>query len=129
MSRGCDFVVIQGEQAVTIGDASPIWETTFRIQGRQRPRQAFLILNLRHLTYADVPVLINGQEIGVIHHHRDWQVFQDHWFTQMIGIGSGILGSGENTIRVGAVPLPPDPASDNEYDDFNLKDVICFYKG
>ena len=128
MSRGCDFVVIQGEQAVTIGDSAPIWETTSRIQGRQRPRQAFLILNLRHLTYADVPVLINGQEIGVIHHHQDWRVFQDHWFTQMISIGSGILGSGENTIRVGAVPLPPAPASDNEYDDFSLKDVICFYK-
>jgi hypothetical protein len=128
MSRGCDFVIIQGEEAVTIGDTDPIWETTFRIQGHPRPGQAFLILNLRHLTYADVPVLINEQEIGVIYHHENWQVFQDHWFTQMISIGGGILRSGENTIQVEAARLPPDPTSDNEYDDLNLKDVICFYK-
>lgn len=128
MSRGCDFVVIQGEKAVTIGDTAPTWEMTFRIQEHPRPGQAFLILNLRHLTYADVPVLINGEEIGVIYHHENWQVFQDHWFTQMISIGSGILSTGENTIRVEARRLPPNPASDNEYDDLNLKDVICFYK-
>ena len=128
MPRGCDFVVIQGEKAVKIGDRNPVWETTFRIPGRRRPRQAFLIFNVKHLTYADVPVIINGQEIGVIYHHENWQVFQDHWFTQMINIGSDVLKNGENVIQIAAIRLPPDPASDNEYDDFDLKDMICFFQ-
>lgn len=128
MPRGCDFVVIQGEGAIVIGDRNPVWETTFRIPGRHRPRQAFLIFNLRHLTYKDVPVKINGQEIGVIYHHDNWQVFQDHWFTQMINFGSSVLKNGENKLQIEAMRLPHDPASDNEYDDFDLKDVICFFQ-
>ena len=111
-----------------IGDRNPVWETTFSIPGRHRPRQAFLIFNIKHLTYKDVPVIINGREVGVIYHHENWQVFQDHWFTQMINIGSGILESGKNKICIKAERLPPDPADDNEYDDFNLKDVICFFR-
>jgi len=128
MSKGCDFVVIVGEEAVTIGDRNPVWETTFRIQGHPRPTQAFLIFNVKHLTYADMTVSINEREVGVIHHHENWQVFQNHWFTQMINIGGGILEAGDNTIQIAAMRLPPDPASDNEYDDFNLKDVICFVR-
>ena len=128
MSKGCDFVVILGEEAVTIGDRNPIWEATFRIQGYHRPKQTFLIFNVKHLTYADVTVRINGREVGVIHHHENWQMFQNHWFTQMINFGSGVLEAEENTIRIAAMRLPPDPASNNEYDDFDLKDMICFFQ-
>lgn len=128
MARGCDFAVIQGEEAIVIGDRNPVWERVFRIQGHHRPGQAFLIFNVRHLTYADVMVRINDREVGVIHHYENWQMFQDHWFTQMINLGSGVLKNGENKIRIAAMRLPPDPTSDNEYDDFALKDVICFFQ-
>ena len=77
-------------------DRNPAWERTFRIQGYHRLRLAFLVFNLRHLTYVDATVRINDQEIGVIHHRDNWRVFRDHWFTQVISIGSGVIKSGEN---------------------------------
>jgi len=34
--------------------------------------------------------------MNVIYHRENWQVLQDHWFTQMINIGSGVLKNREN---------------------------------
>ena len=128
MQNGCDFVVILGEEPVVLGDNQPEWEQAFMIHGQRQLSQAFLIFNLRHLTYADVAVSINDQNIGKIYHHDNWQVFQEHWFTQMIHFDGRVLKPGKNVLQIAARALPPDPDSDNAYDDFDLKDVICFFK-
>jgi hypothetical protein len=59
--------------------------------------------------------VINGQEVGVLEPHSPWQIFQEHWFTQSIAIGSGILRSGRNAIQIEAAEL--DDQTDNKYDD------------
>lgn len=124
----CGFVAIQREAVNIGGSASNVsWKKAFRIPGLGRPLQGFLIFNVHHLTHKEVPVKINGEEIGKIRPLGSWEHFQEGWFTQIISIRSGILRGGNNDIYIEAIPLP-DEYGEEEYDDLDLKEVICFFQ-
>jgi hypothetical protein len=137
-----DFVLVVGDDPVTIGDGNPTWEATFHTGGRRRDHPALLVFNVRHLTHTkrDVPVRINEMEVGRIHNyypggpgvgetnvsdpakHRQ----QDHYYTQMIAMNGERLNDGTNEIEIDAVDFPGNSGS-NKYDDFNVKDLVCFF--
>lgn len=141
MPNLCDFTQVVGDRPVNIGDREPLFERTFGTGGRQRS-PAFLIFNVRHLTHSDlnVPVSINGHEVGFIHNYRPGgpdidrtdgsqpekyrQI--DHWYTQMIAFPGSQLDRGENTIQIQATQFPENSAR-NKYDDFQIKDMFCFF--
>ena len=128
-----DFIEIVGDSPVTIGDGLPVWEANFNTGGRVASATAFLILNVRGLTYAsfDVDVKVNNQSVGTIQRYggvtnadRDQQA--KHWFTQMISLAGSVLKDGINEIQISAVKYPGSTAS-NTFDDFALKNVYCFF--
>jgi hypothetical protein len=90
---------------------------------------AFLLLNVKGLTHTDrdVDVQINGSSVGKICHYGGRDETKDYWFTQMIHFPSNILNDGDNRIEIRAVTWPGATPS-NRFDDFWLKDVICFFK-
>jgi len=127
----CDFTVIQGDNAQPIGDGHEEFERIFNTGGRNSYPDggAFLLLNVRGLTHTDrdVDVQINGQSVGSIRHYGGKDETASYWFTQMIHFPSNILRDGDNRIEIRAVTWPGS-TPDNRFDDFELKDVICFFK-
>ena len=142
MALVCNFTQILGNNAVTIGDNNQTWQASFDTTGRVSGSPGFIILNVAHLTHslADVPVKINGSQIGVIHTYRPggsdinttdvdqvekWRQ-ANHWYTQMIAIAGSQINNGSNTIQIQAVTLP-EAGSTNQWDNFVIKDVFCFF--
>ncbi|MEO0867342.1 MAG: hypothetical protein AAFY17_02615, partial [Cyanobacteria bacterium J06642_11] len=84
-------------------------------------------------TRQSAEVKINDRSVGRIYPYypsdfseRNTAIAQ-HWHTQMINIGSGVLRDGQNTIEI--EPVSWENATRNDiYDDFKLKDVICFFQ-
>ncbi|HYR08622.1 MAG TPA: hypothetical protein VEQ60_12660 [Longimicrobium sp.] len=138
----CDFVIIVDDTPVTIGDSKPVFEAQFNTGGRDSANPGFLIFNVSGLTHADVDavVSINGKQVGAIHPYRPggagidttninqpekWRQ-ADHWYTQMIAFSGSTIFSGTNTIQIQAVQFPENSSS-NRFDDFRIKDLICFF--
>lgn len=124
----CDFVVIQGDDNVVLGDGGVVlWEKNFSTGGRHSGGEAILMLMVRGLTEttSNVPVKINNKTVGNIYNYNGAN--SNHWFTQIINIGTTVLKDGNNEIQIGAVSWPG-AESGNLYDDFAIRDVICFFK-
>jgi hypothetical protein len=128
-----DFIEIVGDSPVTIGDALHVWEANFNTGGRQSGTTAFLIFNVRGLTYAssNVEVKVNNKSIGSIHRYgglsdADRDETAKHWYTQMISLAGTTLNDGDNEIEIAAVKYPGTSAADT-FDDFALKNVFCFF--
>ena len=122
-----DFVVIQGDVVRKIGDGAPLWERNFNTKGRRYYGHAILTLMVKGLTVAtsDVDVKINNRKVGVIHRYSG--AHQQHWFTQIINIQGRYLSRRTNEIQIAAAPWPGARAGDL-YDDFFIKDVVCFFQ-
>jgi hypothetical protein len=138
----CDFTLIVGDSPITIGDTDRVWEHTFNTGGRRASSPGFLIFNVSHLTHSnhDVVVSINGTQIGVIHNYRPggtgidmtninqpekWRQ-ANHWYTQMIAFSGDQINDGNNRIQIQAVQFP-ERTSSNQFDEFQIKDMFCFF--
>lgn len=124
----CDFVVIQGDDNVVLGDGGVVlWEKNFNTGGRHSGGAAILMLMVSGLTEttSNVPVKINNKTVGNIYNYNGAK--SGHWFTQIINIGTTVLKDGNNEIQIGAVSWPG-AESGNLYDDFAIRDVICFFQ-
>lgn len=128
-----DFIEIVGDSPITIGDNLPLWEKSFSTLGRTQTLSALLIFNVRGLTYAtsDVEVKINNKSVGTIRHYgglsdADKNETAKHWYTQMIALSGIDLIDGTNEIQILAVKYPGSAGADT-FDDFSLKNVVCFF--
>lgn len=124
----CDMKVIQGDAQKLIGDGGTAnWEPKFNTGGRRASGDAILMLMVKGLTNArsDVPVKINGTQVGVIELATGNNANQ--WFTQIISIGGANLKDGDNELEISAAPASQ-PGPGNLYDDFILKNVVCFFQ-
>lgn len=129
----CDFTLIQGDGPVTIGDGLPVWEKTFNTGGRRSDQPALLIFNVRGLTRTNdsVNVKVNNTVVGQIHPYGGLTTAQKddtakYWYTQLIAMNGTELKDGNNEIQIEAVGFPESTPT-NKFDDFNLKDVVCFF--
>ena len=122
-----DFVVIQGDITRRIGDRATLWEKTFDTVGRAHGGLAILTFMVKGLihTESNVDVKINGKHVGRIFNYKDAD--PNHWFTQIMTIGSNILNDGENKIHIEAVSYPSSESGDI-FEDFYIRDVVCFFK-
>jgi len=132
----CDFIQIVGDAPVTIGDALPVWEANFNTGGRKAGTDigstAFLIFNVRGLTHTnlDVNVKINNVVVGKIYRYGGLNEAErtdtaQYWYTQMVALTGSQLKDGNNEIQIEAVTFPG--GGKNNFDDFQLKNVICFF--
>ncbi|MDP8304924.1 MAG: hypothetical protein RAO75_00180 [Candidatus Chlorobium antarcticum] len=129
----CDFIQIVGDTPVTIGDSQAVWEANFNTGGRYSSGTAFLIFNIRGLTYTNknVNVKINNKNIGQIARYgglsnEERNNIAGFWYTQMIAMNGSTLNDGKNEIQIEAVGFPGSDNA-NKFDDFQLKDVMCFF--
>jgi hypothetical protein len=69
----CDFVEIVGDSPITIGDSKTLWEDKFSTTGFTSGFPAFLMLNVKGLTYSnfDVEVVVNNLSVGEALVHSD----------------------------------------------------------
>ena len=128
MANHCMFTVIQGDSSQRLGDrGATVWEKAFDAPERDRDGSAVLMFMVRGLTAteSDVDVKINDTKVGVIENYNGAD--PNHWFTQIINIGSGILERRDNQLQIEAITYPHSTAGD-VYDDFWIRDVVCFYK-
>jgi hypothetical protein len=137
-----DFTQIIGDTPVTIGDSNPVWSGSFNTGGREAGQPGFLIFNVRGLTHSDldVPVSINGTQVGTIHNYRPGgsgidttnvnqpEKFRqaDHWYTQMIAFTGTQINDGDNRIQIQAVQFPENTQT-NRFDEFEIKNLVCFF--
>jgi hypothetical protein len=123
-----DFTLIRGDNPVTIGDGTPLWEATFGTGGRVASEAALLIFNVRGLTSTnvDVVVKVNNVQVGTIRRYGGDGDIANNWYTQMIAVGGSQLNDGFNELQIAAVGWPG-ATSGNLFDDFELKDVVCFF--
>lgn len=125
----CDIQFVHGVgTGVKIGDDGnhPIWEIQFNTGGRYKNGQAVLIFMVRGLTgNNNADVLVNNQFVGRIANYPG--ASPSHWYMQMINITGGPLKDGNNELQINAVPATH-PGEGNVYDDFEVKNVICFFQ-
>ena len=124
----CDIQVIQGDSTKRLGDGgSTVWEKTFNTGGRHSGGKAILMFMVKGLTAttSDVTILINNTNVGKIENYKGAD--PNHWFTQIVNIGSGILKNGDNELQIEAISWPGAHAGDL-YDDFWIKDVVCIFQ-
>ena len=123
-----DFTVIQGDDRITIGDGNTLWEATFSTSARVESEPAILIFNVRGLTdtNVDVVVKVNNAQVGTIRRYNGGSDNAGNWYTQMIRVEGATLNSGNNELQIEAVGWPGATAG-NMFDDFDLKDVVCFF--
>ena len=121
-----DFVVIQGDSNRRVGDGATLWEKNFNTGGRHSGGAAILMFMVKGLTVAekDVDVKINNTSVGKIFRYNGANA--NHWFTQIINIGSGILNNGNNELQIEAIDY--EGGGSDHFDDFYLRDVVCFFQ-
>lgn len=129
----CDFIEIVGDSSVTIGDSQPVWEKAFNTGGRNSSGTALLIFNIKGLTYAtsSVAVKINNTTVGNLYPYKckddaERDIVSQNWYTQMISVSGSTIKDGNNEIQINAVGYPG-ATSSNMYDDFQIKNVVCFF--
>lgn len=129
-----DMVVIQGDTDRRIGDGAVLWEQSFRTDNRDANGNAVLMLMVKGLTYADQPVEIKINDIAVGHlfpsrwhdnAHRD--AAAEHWSTQIVNVQGRNLRNGDNELQILAAGYP-EATGGNAFDDFYVRDVVCFYQ-
>ncbi len=122
-----DFVVIQGDETKKIGDGATLWEKNFGTGGCKTDEYAFLMLMVKQLSHSTEPVnvKINNKVIGKIFPHLGAD--GEYWFTEIMNIEKGTLKDGSNELQIEAIGHPGSTAG-NMYDDFYVRDVICFFK-
>jgi hypothetical protein len=132
MTKVSDFVVVLGNNTETIGDDQILWESDrFSTAGRLADGFAFLTFMVKGLTQAasNVDVVIaNGDEHLVGRIYRYNGANPAHWYTQTIEIGPGVLNNGPNTLRLVAVDIAGGGAGGDDFDDFSVRDIICFFQ-
>jgi len=129
-----DFEVIQGDVDKRIGDGATLWEKNFNTGARLSNQNAVLMFMVKGLTYATkgVDVKVNDKSVGQIFPYR-WPTQQlrdadaDHWYTQIINVGGNMLNDGMNELQIQAIGFP-EATGTNKFDDFSIRDVVCFYK-
>jgi len=137
----CDFAEIVGNEPIQIGDSRHHFQQEFHTGGRIASRPCFLIFNVKHLTHTETPVeiSINGNRVGEIQPYfpggdgisssddqpEKWRQ-APHWYTQMIAFNGQEIRRGKNRIDIDAVELP-NPGERNKYDDFQIKNMMCFF--
>lgn len=132
MTHASNFTLIVGDQPVGIGDSQPVWEQKFSTPDRDSNYPAILMFNIRGLTYATktVEVKINEKIVGTIAPYAtpDAQrnIFATNWQMQTVALVGADIKNGVNEIQINAVGFPGSSES-NKYDNFEIKDVICFY--
>jgi hypothetical protein len=132
MPSTSNFMHIVGDGAVTIGDSMPVWTKTFNTPNRDSSLSGFVIMNIKGLVSAttEIDVRINNVSVGKIVPYTYPIAEQGspgaHWYTQMIALEGTQLNNGSNEIKIQAVGFP-EATMANQYDDFYLKNVICFY--
>lgn len=136
-----DYAVILGSGSVWIGDddkakAVPEWTAEFWTGHRWPGQGAILVFNVSQLTASigNVPVYINDQKVGEIARYcgaktRDQRAWE-YWYSQTICFDGGVLKAEEpNLIRIGASVIDPKfSAGEDKFDDFCIKDMVCWYK-
>lgn len=128
MSMVSDFEVIQGDYDKRIGDTGTVcWQQTFEIKEFVPAGTALLMFMVKGLTRTDhsATVMINDRSIGEIFPYPGTNT--DYWFTQIITFDTRCLRSGQNTLQISAAPHPTATAG-NMYDDFDVRNVICFFR-
>ena len=127
MAVVCDLQVIQNDVTQKIGDGAMIWEKIFNTGGRYPNGNAVLMFMVQGLTStnSDVNIKINNKVVGVIENYKGANA--NHWFSQIVDIGEGILENGDNEIQIEAVSWSG-ASSNNLFDDFRIKDVICIFQ-
>lgn len=122
-----DFAVIQGDASRRIGDGKILWEKYFDTVARHSGGNAILMFMVKGLTVTDttVDVKINNKSVGKIFNYNGAD--RNHWFTQIINIGGGILKNGQNELQIEAVSYPGASPGDI-FDDFFVRDVVCFFQ-
>ena len=133
MTLLCDFTEIVGDNPVSIGDGKPVWAANFNTGGRDSNSSAFLIFNVRGLTHTDrnVNVTVNNQPVGSIACYGGVTEAArvdnaKYYYTQMISLSGATLKDGINAVQINAVGHPG-ATSTNLYDDFQIKNMICFF--
>ncbi|TQM84922.1 hypothetical protein FHX81_7387 [Saccharothrix saharensis] len=128
-----DFeVIVKG--FVDIGDGAHEFSVDFDTSGVYSGKPAVIALRVRGLTALseyDPEILINDQYIGRITatHWSDPKLQAEaanHWYSQHTAFAGHLLNNGKNTFRVRALKLK-DPKPGNEYDNFAISSVVCFY--
>ena len=136
MFNNCRFTLIQGDTNVRIGDPPAglvEWRKKFDAPERDRDKDAILMFMVAGLTAADsdVEVVIHNDSgdhsVGHIQHHNGAN--RHHWFTQVISIGPNVLTWSDNEIRIKAKEYAGGTPPHDLYDDFFIRDVVCFYTG
>jgi hypothetical protein len=132
MTRVADFVLIQGDAEVFIGDAvQTYWEKGFITDGRLDDRAALLTFMVKQLTLATDPMIvkINGVEVGSIYPYpypsgAGSPNLDSHWYTALVHVAGEKLNDAPNTntLRLEAAPL-----AGGTVDDIYVRDVFCFY--
>lgn len=129
-----DFVVVGGEDVVSIGDKNPSWQEEFWTGDRRSSGLVFLMITVKGMTWAkkSAEVKINDKSVGHITPNR-WPTKDlkkeaaEHWVTQTITFkASDLKDDSKNSITIKAVKYPGGSGSDI-YDDFSIKNVICFF--
>lgn len=122
-----NFKVIQGDTSKRIGDGAEKYEKTFKAENYNAEYSAILMLMVKGLTATakGATVLVNNEDIGTIEPYTGGN--PSHWGTQIINIGANVLKKGTNKLEIEAVPHP-NPQPGNKYDDFYVRDVVCFYQ-
>ncbi|MEM8789453.1 MAG: hypothetical protein AAGE76_14430 [Pseudomonadota bacterium] len=70
-------------------------------------------------------VKVNNQFVGRIEAYPD--AHPGHWYMQMINISGGPLKDGTNELQIDAA-APANPGPGNQFDDFRVKNVLCFFQ-
>ena len=129
-----DFVQIVGDAPISLGDTNRLVERSFSTAGRLASAGAIVILNVRHLTFASTsPVVkINNSPAGYIHPYpelndADRNNAASHWHTQIFAVSGSQLNNGDNELQVEAVTFPNPGNPGNLFDDYEVKNVVCFF--
>jgi hypothetical protein len=136
MSTLCDYVVIQGDTRVALGDdpGLTVFEKTFRLTDPHQGDLAVLSLMVQGLTAAPAPVdvKINNTTVGTItpYHYAaisDQEEVASHVYNQTMAVGSSILLDGDNEFQIEAVLLPGGGGS-NAFDNYNVRTIALWYQ-
>ena len=126
------FYISGGNRIINIGDFSDTGRygagIGFATGGRHTGHSAVLYCVYRRLTAGSVDVRINGSNIGSLSPLPRTDDLDNYWATAIFTFPGDVLrGEGFNSIVIDAIPLA-DPSSGDLFDDFQIKELVCFFK-
>ena len=124
MTQFGNIKVIQGDANKGIGDTGGmIWEKDFDMDNPSGSAIIMLMVKGLTATESTVDVKINNKSIGKIFPYTDGN--PDHWFTQVMNVGSGHLKNGSNELQIEAVSHSG-ARPGNIFDDFTIR--LAFFE-